>query len=408
MKYLLIIGDGMADNPVPSLGGKTPLEHAAKPFIDSLARRGEVGSVLTVPEGLPAGSDTAILSIFGNDPTVCFTGRSPLEAAGAGVQLKAGDISYRLNMVSLDLADRYADSVILSHNAGSIDGETSMALIRWLCEQPEFAACLAKLDIVIHPTPSFRHIAVQGKGGIDGLVATPPHDILKSAIGPYLPKGCPEAEILNEAQEIASRLLPSHPLNRARIEAGKLPANGIWFWAEGSAVLLDDFTEKYGVSGAVISAVPLVFGIAALGKPDTIEVEGATGELDTNYEGKVEAAIRAFDRYDFVGVHIEAPDECTHNGDLEGKIRAIEYLDGRVTKPIVEALERRGEPFRLLMLSDHKTLTSTRTHDGDPVPYLIYDSRNTDGCGRDYTEKSGESGAFIKPGYGLIAKLFEK
>ncbi len=408
MKYLLIIGDGMADNPVPSLGGKTPLEYAKKPVIDSLASRGEVGSVLTVPEGLPAGSDTAILSIFGNDPTVCFTGRSPLEAAGAGVQLKAGDISYRLNMVSLDLADHYPDSVILSHNAGSIDGETSMALIRWLCEQEEFAACLAKLEIVIHPTPSFRHIAVQGKGGIDGLVATPPHDILKSAIGSYLLKGCPEAEILNEAQEIASRLLPSHPLNKARVAAGKLPANGIWFWAEGSAVLLDDFTEKYGVSGAVISAVPLVFGIAALGKLDTIEVEGATGELDTNYEGKVEAAIRAFDRYDFVGVHIEAPDECTHNGDLEGKIKAIEYLDSRVTKPIVEALERRGEPFRLLMLSDHKTLTSTRTHDGDPVPYLIYDSRSSDGCGRDYTEQSGEAGAFIKPGYELISKLFER
>lgn len=408
MKYLLIIGDGMADNPVPELGDKTPLETAKKPYIDALARAGEVGSVLTVPEGLPAGSDTAILSIFGNDPTVCFTGRSPLEAAGAGVKLKAGDISYRLNMVSLELADTYSESVILSHNAGSIDGETSMALIQWLCEQPEFAACLKKLEIAIHPTPSFRHIAVQGKGGIDGLIATPPHDILKSKIAPYLLKGCKEADVLNEAQEIASRLLPAHPLNKARIEAGKLPANGIWFWAEGSAVLLDDFTKKYGVSGAVISAVPLVFGIANLGGLDTIEVEGATGELDTNYEGKVKAAIAAFDHYDFVGVHIEAPDECTHNGDLPGKIQAIEYLDHRVTEPIVEALRQRGEPFRLLMLSDHKTLTSTRTHDGDPVPYLIYDSRTTDGCGRDYTEAAGEPGAFVTPGYTLIAKLFEK
>ena len=221
-------------------------------------------------------------------------------------------------------------------------------------------------------------------------------------------KGCDEAAILNEAQEIASRLLPSHPLNKARIEAGKLPANGIWFWAEGSAVLLEDFTQKYGVSGTVISAVPLVFGIASLGHLDTIEVEGATGELDTNYEGKVAAAIQAFDRYDFVGVHIEAPDECTHNGDLPGKIKAIEYLDARVTEPIVTALRKRGEPFRLLMLSDHKTLTSTRTHDGDPVPYLIYDSMEAAPCGRSYTEQSGSKGPFVDPGYQLIAKLFEK
>lgn len=410
MKYVLIIGDGMADNPVPELGGRTPLQVANIPFIDSLAARGEIGSCRTVPHGVPAGSDTAILSIFGNDPLTCYTGRSPLEAAGAGVKLFPGNVSYRCNMVAYaDDGAPFAEKTILSHNAGSIDGETSIALITWLCEQPEFRAAAEKLTMTIHPSPSFRHIAVQDAADISGMVATPPHDILKQKIGGYLPRGCAAAEGLAGLMEIGARLLDRHPLNEQRRAAGKLPANGIWFWAEGTAVGLDNFEQKYGVHGAVISAVPLVFGIAALGGLDCIEVPGATGELETNYAGKVEYAASALrDGYDFVAVHVEAPDECTHNGDTEGKLKAIEYLDAEVTRPLCAKLDAMGEDYRLLMLSDHKTLTSTRTHDGDPVPYFIYDSRTDTRCGLPYCEQSGEKGPFIEPGTRIIGRLFEK
>lgn len=410
MKYILVIGDGMADNAVPELEGKTPLEKASIPFIDSLAAKGEVGSCKTVPNGVPAGSDTAILSIFGNDPLTCYTGRSPLEAAGAGVKLFPGNVSYRCNMVAFadDGAD-FAGKTILSHNAGSIDGETSMELIKWLCQQDEFKTVAKKLAMTIHPTPSFRHIAVQDSADISGMVATPPHDILGQKIGAFLPKGCAVAELLAEMMEVGAKLLDQHPINQKRREAGKLPANGIWFWAEGTAVGLANFTEKYGVNGAVISAVPLVFGIAALGGLGYVEVEGATGELETNYEGKVEAALKVLkEGNDFVGVHIEAPDECTHNGDLEGKLQAIQWLDSRVMKPLCEGVAAMGEDYRLLLLSDHKTLTATRTHDGDPVPYLIYDSRKDIGCNLPYTEKAGEKGECVDPGTRIIGKLFEK
>lgn len=411
MKYILIIGDGMADNPVESLGGKTPLQAVNKPGIDALAAKGEVGNVKNVPAGLPAGSDTAILSIFGCDPNVCYTGRAPLEAAASGVKLQPGDVAYRCNMVCYEDGDMpFEEKRILSHSAGSIEGEESIAIINALWETPEFRAAADRAGMTVRPDPSFRHIAVQHGADVAGIRLIPPHDHLGEAIGSLLPGGCANAQVLKELMRLAHEILDHHPLNEARRAAGKMPANGIWFWAEGTAVALPNFYETYHKKGGVISAVPLCHGIAALTGLDMIHVDGATGELETNYEGKVDAAVAQLcGGADFVAIHVEAPDECTHNGDLPGKLRAIEWLDSRVTTPLLEKLKEKGvEEYRLLMLSDHKTLTSTRGHDGDPVPYLLYDSRRDSGFGGTYDEDTGMRGRAVAAGVALMGMLFEQ
>lgn len=409
MKFILLIGDGMADNPVAELGGKTPLEAADKPFIDALAAKSQLGSVMNVPRALPPGSDTAILSIFGCDPNVYFTGRSPLEAAGCGLTVYPGEISYRCNMVALEDGDKpFDEKRILSHNAGSIDGETSMAVIRWLIAQPRFAEAMKACGVRIEPTPSFRHIAVQTGGSTEGLVAAPPHDHLGEVIGPLVVHGSENALALRRLMVLANELLEHHPINEARRAAGKLPANGIWIWAEGTAVQLPNFKERYGHYGSVISAVPLVHGIGNLCGLKPVEIEGATGEVDTNYEGKLEAAFRCLSSEDdFLCLHIEAPDEATHNGRLDEKMLAIWQLDHLVVQPLVNWLEDKGMEYRLLMLSDHKTLMSTRGHDGDPVPYMLYDSRKDTGLGLPYTEANGLKGPFMEAGVGLMDLLFE-
>ena len=406
MKYILIIGDGMADNPVDRLDGKTPLQSANTPFFDEISKKGYVNRVLTVPEGLPPGSDTAILSIFGNDPRVCYTGRSPLEAAGCGVSLADGDVSYRCNMVAFSDEDvPLAQRRVLSHSAGSIEGDESVEIITALFSHPGFAPYAEKAGMMVNPAASFRHIAVQKGVTTEGMVLTPPHDHLGELAGDYLPKGSADAAVLLDLMERAHAILDKHPLNEKRRAEGKLPANGIWFWAEGTAVGLESFYDKYGKTGAVISAVPLCHGIARLSGLDVIFVDGATGELDTNYAGKVAAAMVALKDHDFVAIHIEAPDECTHNGDLPGKLQAIEWLDEKVIRPTVEGM---NEDFRLLILSDHKTLTSTRGHDGDPVPYLIYDSRKDSGRGLPYDEISGDSGEYLDEGTQLMPLLFSE
>ena len=411
MKYVLVIGDGMADNPVPELGGKTPLEYAKIPNLDALAGRGEVGAVTNCPKGLPPGSDTAILSIFGNDPWKCYTGRSPLEAAATGIKLNAGDVSYRCNMVALEDGDKpYAEKKILSHSGGSIDGRDSLSLIEALFFHPAFMAAARAAGMSVNPAPSFRHIAVQTGADITGIKLIPPHDHLGEVIGPILPSGCPNADVLRGLMELSNRILDHHPINEERRSEGKLPANGVWFWAEGTGVELESFQSKYHKKGVVISAVPLCHGIARLSGLDVELVEGATGELDTNYEGKVEHAVRALERgADFAAIHVEAPDECTHNGDLKGKLQAIEWLDSRVVGPLTEALSSRGFDYRLLVLSDHKTLTATRGHDGDPVPFLLYDSRVDAQSGLPYNEKSGASGRYLPDGAAaLMPMLFEQ
>lgn len=363
MKYVLIIGDGMADNPVPELGNRTPLQVAKKDAIDQLARKGIVGSVVNCPEGLPPGSDTAILSIFGNDPWKCYTGRAPLEAAATGIQLKPGDVGYRCNMVALEEGDQpFAEKKILSHSGGSIDGEESIALVNDLFADPDFQKLAKEAGMIVHPAPSFRHIAVQSKVGHHRYQTDPGlMTIWARSSAPFCPPGCANAAVLSKLMEVSYQVLDNHPINQARRAAGKLPANGVWFWAEGTGVALDSFVEKYQKSGSVISAVPLCQGIARLGGLKVTEVEGATGELETNYEGKVQAALKDLaGGCDFTAVHLEAPDECTHNGDTPGKLQAIEWLSSRIVAPLVAGMDQAGYDYRILILSDHKTLTSTR------------------------------------------------
>lgn len=409
MKYILVIGDGMADNPVPELGGKTPLEAAEKPFIDSLAKRGKLGSVLTVPRNQPPGSDTAIMSIFGCDPNKYYTGRSPLEAAGTGVAVKPGSVSYRCNMVCLEDGNMPFESKrILSHNAGSIDGQESIEIVEALFADERFKAEAERLGLKVWPAASFRHIVTQKNGDANGIKLQPPHDILGKVIGDYKFSGNENADQLWNLMKLANQVLDHHPLNESRRQRGLMPANCVWFWAEGTAVQLPSFVDKYGKYGGVVSAVPLCHGIAVLTGLYPISVEGATGETETNCEGKVQAAFDALmSGDDFVAVHLEGPDEATHNGNLEEKLLCIKYLDSRIVEPLCRKLESAGVDFRMLILSDHKTLMSTRGHDGDPVPYLVYDSTKDTGCGLSYTEKNGETGELIQPGTKIMDQLFD-
>lgn len=405
MKYLLVIGDGMADHSVPELGNRTPLETAEKPKIDALARAGVLGSVRTVPEGFPPGSDTAIMSIFGCDPKVCYSGRAPLEAAAQGIALQPGDAAYRCNNVCLSEGGTFADKTIISHSAGLTDTQ-GRQLVEELFAYPDFVPLAARAGLSINPTDSYRHIAVQTGADIQGIAMCPPHDHLTERVGDNLPRGCANAAVLAGLMEKANEILDNHPINEQRRKNGQLPANGIWFWAEGTAAALPDFREQYGHSGAVISAVPLCHGIARLTGLEVYFVDGATGELDTNYAGKVAATLAALEAYDFAAVHLEAPDECTHNGDLPGKIQAIENLDSLIVAPILAGLRARGEDFRVLILSDHLTLTADGSHNGDPVPFLLYDSRQSRGSGLNYTEKNAARGVFLEAGIRLMPLLF--
>lgn len=408
MKYFLIIGDGMADNPVEALGGMTPLEKAAIPTMDRLAAAGLLGSACNCPPKFAPGSDTAIMSLFGCDPNKYYTGRAPLEAAAQGVSLKEGDLAFRCNMASLSEGDMpMGERVIISHSGGSIEGEDSMTLVGDLFADPEFAAKAKAAGVSIYPSCSYRHIAVQSHGDGSGLIFSAPHEHLEDKAAQWLPHGNENAGVLLDLMEASYKFLSKHPINVKRREEGKLAANCIWFWAEGTAVTLPSFPAAYSKKGAVISAVPLCHGIGALTGVTAVTVEGATGELDTNYEGKVAAALRCAkdEDFDFVCVHVEAPDECTHNGDLEGKLQAIEWLDSRVIAPIAEGMA--GEDFRMLIISDHKTLTATRGHDADPVPFILYDSREkTPGCGLTYTEANGLTGPMVPEGTALLGMLF--
>ncbi len=408
LKYVLVIGDGMADNPVPELGGLTPLQYARIPTVDMLAGKGIVGSVLNVPKGLPPGSDTAILSIFGCDPNVCYKGRGPLEAAGAGIKLSPGDVAYRCNLITVeDVEGRFEDKAIISHSAGSISGGDAVNAICALLDDGRFSALCRKYGIIINPSPTFRHMTVHKGADITGIKLIPPHDHLGEKAGGHLPSGCIAADQLRELMLLGHEILMHHPVTEKRRSKGELPANGIWFWAEGIAAELPDFVEKYGRKGGVVSAVPLCHGIASMTGLDMVTVEGATGEIDTNLENKVSATLEILKKDDFAALHFEAPDECTHNGDLPGKIQAIEWLDSRVVKPLMDGFEKAGYEYRMLILSDHKTLTSSKAHDGDPVPFLIYDSRIDTHSGLTYCETDGEKGPYVDAGTKLMDILFQ-
>ena len=387
MKYVLVIGDGMADFPIEELGNVTPLAKAHKPLIDQLAADGIVKEVKTVPDGIPAGSDTAILSIFSYDPRIVYTGRSPLEAAGSGVKMEKGNISFRCNLAAVtEEGDDYAAQTMISHSGGAIDGEDAKVLMNDLIASPEFSAILNKYGMTFTVNPSYRHIAIL-KTGSDKVELTPPHDILTQPIAGYLPKG-EGAQMLYEIMSESWKWLKNHPINVQRRAAGKTPANSLWFWGQGGAVVLSSFEEKFGHNGDAITAVPLVAGIAELAGLQHTEVPGATGEIDTNYAGKVSAALDALKKYDFAAIHVEAPDECGHAGNAKEKVRAIELLDSEIFAPLLKGLEEIGERYRILFLSDHYTPICTRTHDGTPVPYLLYDSAVKTGNGMPYCETS--------------------
>ena len=409
MKFVLVIGDGMADDPLPELDGKTPLQYAKTPAMDRLASAGVTGSVRTIPEGMPAGSDTAILSIFGCDPRFCFSGRAPLEAAAGGLILSPGDVAYRCNMLTFEDGDLgFEEKKIISHSAGGIEGDDSDTLVRDLFETPPFKEAAGKAGMTVYPGSSFRHITVQKTPDISGLVLTPPHDHLGQALGPLLPRGSGNAAVLSDLIRLAHEILDVHPLNMRRRVDAKLPANGVWFWAAGTAVELPGFFARYGKTGAVISAVPLCQGIGVLIGLEKRQVEGATGTLHTNYEGKAEAVLETLRFHDFAAVHIEAPDECTHDGDTAGKLRAIELIDEKIVATLTRRLDESGEEYRMLVISDHKTLSGSRAHDGSPVPYILYDSREDRKTGQTYSEADAALGPFIAAGTELPGLLFEE
>lgn len=402
MKYILIIGDGMSDDPIESLGGKTPLESLDLPAMGVLAGS-EVGTCRTVPEGVPAGSDTAILNIFGNDPRDCYTGRSVLEAAGVGVTLKPGEVSMRVNLCAVEeIGGRL---IIHSHNGGGIEGDEAETLMRDLLKDPRFIPAAEKAGLTVRVSRTFRHIGVFAGPVPQEAVfhTTEPHNVLEQPV--HYPTGY-LAEEITELMKLSYTVLKNHPVNQARTARGQLPANMIWPWGAGRAMLLPSFRDKYGMNGTVISAVPLVWGIAELMGLKHPAVPGATGDLDTNYTGKAEAAVAALKAGDdFAAVHVEAPDEMTHAGDLEKKLESIRRLDRLVVAPLLKMLPELGD-FRILMLSDHKTLMSTRTHDGKPVPFAIYDSRHP-GTPSRLDERTAAGGIFVEEGHDIMGRLLE-
>lgn len=397
MKYIVMLGDGMADYPIEELGGKTPLEVAKKPNIDRLACGGELGMVKTVPEGLKPGSDVANLSAMGYNPLQCYTGRSPLEAVSIGIQMDDTDVAFRCNLVTLSDEAEYEDKTMMDYSSGEITTGEAAELIRAVDE------VFRTSEILFYPGISYRHCMIWHNGPV-GLDLTPPHDISDRRVTEYLPGNPVILDLMKRSYEV----LKDHPVNKARVAKGLNPANSIWLWGEGTKPGVSRFEETYGVKGSVISAVDLIKGIGICAGMKVIEVEGATGNIDTNFRGKGEAALRTLlDGQDMVYIHVEAPDECGHHGDLEGKIRAIELIDQEVVGPLLKGLEEAGKDYSILVMPDHPTPISIKTHISDPIPYLLYRSTAPEESGIDtYTENTGKStGRYVAQGYELMSRL---
>ena len=403
MKYLVLLCDGMADTPNAALSGKTPMECADKPFMDKLAAVSEAGMCRTVAKGLKPGSDVANLSVMGYDPAVCYTGRSPLEAASIGVDLKPTDVALRCNIVTLSDSEPYESKTMVDYCSGDISTEEARLIIETV--EKELGSDIYKF----YSGVSYRHCLVVKNGTTDLGNMTPPHDISGRVIGEYLSRSENAAELIGLMKK-SYEILKDHPVNIARREKGLHEANSIWLWGEGRKPALENFKEKNGVSGCVVSAVDLLKGIGICAGMDTPEVEGATGYLDTNFEGKAKAGIDAFKNgTDLVYLHFEAPDECGHRGEPENKVRAVEYIDRRALKPMLEYLEGSGDDFRILIMPDHPTPLDTMTHSAEPVPYIIYDSRVKKNGISSFTEKNAAAtGIFVEHGPDIMKKLLEK
>ncbi|MDO4323933.1 MAG: cofactor-independent phosphoglycerate mutase [Lachnospiraceae bacterium] len=400
MKYIVILGDGMADEPQEALGGKTPLEAANTPAMDALAQQAEVGLLKTIPEGMSPGSDTANLAVMGYNPREYYTGRSPLEALSIGVPMKDTDVAMRCNLVTLSEAEEsYEEKRIIDHSSDEISTEDAAVLLETVRRE------LENETYQFYVGTSYRHCVIQAKGKVEELV--PPHDHLTEVIGPYLPENQELLAMMKRSYEILS----VHPINLERKAKGLNPANSCWFWGAGTKPMVTSFEEKYGKKGVMISAVDLLKGIAVGAGMRNVIVPGANGGLHTNYEGKAQAAVDALlkENADFVYVHLEAPDEMGHQGSLERKLQAIENLDERIIRIVKEQMDASGEPYRMLVLPDHPTPLRIRTHSADPVPYLLYDSTKKLGDGRPYGEKSAaESGILREEGFRMMDVLLER
>lgn len=401
MKYVVVLCDGMADYPVEQFGGATPMELAKKPNMDALASKAEVGLVKTVPDGMKPGSDVANLAVMGFDPEGCYTGRSPLEAASMGLELSDTDVAIRCNLVTLSEEEDYSKKTMVDYSGGDISTEDAAELIAAVQQ------ALGDEVFSYHAGVQYRHCLLWHNGSTDIGFLTPPHDISGRVIGEYLDDH-PAAAPLIDMMKRSVAVLKDHPVNLRRVAEGKRPANSVWFWGEGSRPKLENFEKLYGLKGAVVSAVDLIRGIAKCAQMEVLEVEGATGYIDTCFEDKTAAALEALKAgADLVYLHFEAPDECGHRNEPENKVRSIEYIDSRVLAPLLSGLQEMGEDYRVLILPDHPTPIVTRTHASDPVPYLLYDSSAEKDSGvAVFTEKTAEAtGLLIDLGYTLMGRF---
>lgn len=403
MKYVVVLCDGMADYPVPALAGKTPMMCAVKPNMDALAQKGEVGLVRTVAKGLKPGSDVANMSVLGFDPKKYYTGRSPLEAASIGVDLKDTDVTLRTNLVTLSDEPNYEDKTMVDYCAGDISTAEAVEIMKDV--QAHFGNELFRFYAGV----SYRHCLVWSNGTTDLGDMTPPHDISGRVIGEYLSKS-ENAKPLVQMMRDSYAFLSEHPVNKKRVAEGKRPANSIWMWGEGKKPMLPAFYDVYGKKGAIVSAVDLLKGIAKCAKMEAPEVEGATGYIDTNFEGKAHAAVDALKNgCDFAYIHLEAPDECGHRNEPENKVKAIEMIDSRVLPIVLDGLKEIGEDYKIMILPDHPTPIVTQTHASDPVPYMIYHKANEkQGVETLNEETAKNTGVFIENGPDTMKKFLEE
>lgn len=403
MKYVVVLCDGMADYPVPALQGKTPMMCANKPNIDSLAQKAEVGLVRTVAVGLKPGSDVANMSVLGFDPKKYYTGRSPLEAASIGVDLKDTDVTLRTNLVTLSSEPNYADKTMVDYCAGDISTAEAAEIMK------DVEAHFGNEKFKFYAGVSYRHCLVWANGTTDLGDMTPPHDISGRVVGEYLSKAENAKELIKMMEE-SYAFLTEHPVNKKRVAEGKRPANSIWLWGEGKKPMLPSFYETYGKKGAVVSAVDLLKGIAKCADMEAPAVEGATGYIDTNFEGKARAAVDALkNSCDFAYVHLEAPDECGHRNEPENKVKAIEMIDSRVLPIVLDGLREIGDDYKIMILPDHPTPIVTQTHASDPVPYLIYHKANEKQGVESINEESAKNtGVFLENGPDIMRKFLEE
>lgn len=403
MKYVVVLCDGMADYPVPALQGKTPMMCANKPNIDSLAQKAEVGLVRTVAVGLKPGSDVANMSVLGFDPKKYYTGRSPLEAASIGVDLKATDVTLRTNLVTLSSEPNYADKTMVDYCAGDISTAEAAEIMK------DVEAHFGNEKFKFYAGVSYRHCLVWANGTTDLGDMTPPHDISGRVVGEYLSKSENAKELIKMMEE-SYAFLTEHPVNKKRVAEGKRPANSIWLWGEGKKPMLPSFYETYGKKGAVVSAVDLLKGIAKCADMKAPAVEGATGYIDTNFEGKARAAVDALKNgCDFAYIHLEAPDECGHRNEPENKVKAIELIDSRVLPIVLDGLREIGDDYKIMILPDHPTPIVTQTHASDPVPYLIYHKANEKQGVESINEESAKNtGVFLENGPDIMRKFLEE